>query len=151
VAPTSTKDPPKQDDANVAAAAPAAAAAPTKDPPSQDTKNTAAVASTATKDPTSQQGALLAKHTARVVWDQGETHDVTSCLRRSHENHIIKANHGDFIRDSELQQHAHQTPTDTMTDRKEISGSIHHATVCTITDNLTTNQGPKAKGPSVVM
>jgi hypothetical protein len=66
-----------------------------------------------------------------------------SSLCESQENSIIKTNHGDSIRDSELQ--THQTLTDTMTDRKGISGSICHARVCVIADNLTTNQGSKAK------
>ena len=44
---------------------------------------------------------------------------VTSCIRRSQENSMNKADHGGSDRDSELQ--THQTPTDTMTDRKQSS------------------------------
>ena len=68
---------------------------------------------------------------------------MTSSLRKSQENSIIKTDHGDSIRDSELQ--THQTPTDTITDRKGISGLIYHATIYTIVDNWTTIQGPKVK------
>jgi hypothetical protein len=66
-----------------------------------------------------------------------------SSLRKSQENLIIKTDHGDSIRDSELQ--THRTPTDTMTDRKGISGSIYHAAVYAIVDKLITNQGSKVK------
>jgi hypothetical protein len=68
---------------------------------------------------------------------------VTSSLRRSQENSIIKTDHGDSIRDSELQPH--QIPTDTITDRKRISGLIHHAPIYAIIDKLMTNQGSKVK------
>jgi hypothetical protein len=68
---------------------------------------------------------------------------VTSSLRKSQENSIIKTDHGDSIRDSDLQ--THQTPTDTIVDRKGISKSIHHAPVYAIIDKLMTNQGSKVK------
>jgi hypothetical protein len=68
---------------------------------------------------------------------------MTSSLRKSQENSIIKTDHGDSIRDSELQ--THQTPTDTIMDRKGISELIYHAPIYTIIDKLITNQGSKVK------
>jgi hypothetical protein len=50
--------------------------------------------------------------------NKGATH-VTSCLCTSQEDSSDKANHGGSNRDSEL--HAHQNPTDTMTDGKRSS------------------------------
>jgi hypothetical protein len=66
-----------------------------------------------------------------------------SSLRRSQANSIIKTNHGDSIRDSELQ--THQIPTDTITDRKGTSGLIYHAPIYAIIDKLITNKGSKVK------
>ena len=72
------------------------------------------------------------------------TLDVTSCLHRTQENSMKKADHGGSDRDSELKT-ADLTPTDIIKDRRGSYSLIYHDIIYAILAILTTNQGPKVK------